>query len=158
MNAIEQLKSVLCDHTGKCSVIGSDEDRAIVDRALQTLAAPTVQDLPFGVGGGLVAIKTLLGRDPCVHANTAIGMIDAILKEHTAAQPAVPLTDDQIRGLTPKPDGVAEAGVRRVEVLPGVMGTEFDEVDAWSMPLVLQIARAIEAAHGITAAPEKGQP
>jgi len=71
-----------------------------------------------------------------------------------AAQPApVPLTDDQIRGLTPKPDGVAEGNVRRVEVLPGVMGTEFDEVDAWSMPLVLQIARAIEAAHGIT----KGQ-
>jgi hypothetical protein len=71
------------------------------------------------------------------------------------AQPAQrkPLTDDQIRGLTPKPDGVAEAGVRRVEVLPGVMGTEFDEVDAWSMPLVLQIARAIEAALGITEQP-----
>jgi hypothetical protein len=48
-----------------------------------------VQDLPFGVGGGLVAIKTLLSRDPCVHANTAIEMIDAILKEHPAAQPAV---------------------------------------------------------------------
>jgi hypothetical protein len=47
-----------------------------------------VQDLPFGVGGGLVAIKTLLGRDPCVHANTAVEMIDAILKEHPAAQPA----------------------------------------------------------------------
>ena len=47
-----------------------------------------VQDLPFGVGGGLVAIKTLLSRDPCVHANTAIEMIDAILKEHSAAQPA----------------------------------------------------------------------
>jgi hypothetical protein len=45
-----------------------------------------VQDLPFGVGGGLVAIKTLLSRDPCVHANTAIEMIDAILKEHPAAQ------------------------------------------------------------------------
>jgi hypothetical protein len=45
-----------------------------------------VQGLPFGVGGGLVAIKTLLGRDPCGHANTAIEMIDAILKEHTAAQ------------------------------------------------------------------------
>jgi hypothetical protein len=45
--------------------------------------------LPFGVGGGLVAIKTLLSRDPCVHANTAIEMIDAILKEHTAAQPAL---------------------------------------------------------------------
>jgi hypothetical protein len=39
MNAIEQLKSVLCDHAGKCSIIGSDEDRAIVDRALQAIAA-----------------------------------------------------------------------------------------------------------------------
>jgi hypothetical protein len=46
--------------------------------------------LPFGVGGGLVAIKTLLSRDPCVHANTAIEMIDAVLKEYPAAQPAVP--------------------------------------------------------------------
>jgi hypothetical protein len=56
-----------------------------------------VQDLPFGVGGGLVAIKTLLGRDPCVHANTAIEMIDAILKEHPAAQkPWVGLTDDEL--------------------------------------------------------------
>jgi hypothetical protein len=45
-----------------------------------------VQDLPFGVGGGLVAIKTLLSRDPCVHANTAIEMIDAILS--APAQPA----------------------------------------------------------------------
>jgi hypothetical protein len=57
----------------------------------QALAQPApVQGLPFGVGGGLVAIKTLLGRDPCVHANTAIEMIDAILNTHPAAQPAVP--------------------------------------------------------------------
>ncbi len=49
-----------------------------------------MQSLPFGVGGGLVAIKTLLSRDPCVHANTAIEMLDAILKEHPPAQPAVP--------------------------------------------------------------------
>ena len=63
-------------------------------------AAPTVQDLPFGVGGGLVAIKTLLSRDPCVHANTAIEMIDAILKEHPAAQRQwVGLTPDDIRQL-----------------------------------------------------------
>jgi hypothetical protein len=56
-----------------------------------------VQDLPFGVGGGLVAIKTLLGRDPCVHANTAIEMIDAILKEHPVApKPWVGLTDEEI--------------------------------------------------------------
>jgi hypothetical protein len=42
--------------------------------------------LPFGVGGGLVAIKTLLSRDPRVHANTAIQMIDAILAEQPAQQ------------------------------------------------------------------------
>ena len=51
--------------------------------ARKALAAP-VQPLPFGVSGGLVAIKTLLSRDPCVHANTAIGMIDAILKGQPA--------------------------------------------------------------------------
>ena len=38
MTPIEQLKSVLCDHTGKCSINGSDEDRATVDRALQAIA------------------------------------------------------------------------------------------------------------------------
>jgi hypothetical protein len=68
-----------------------------VKRATPLAAQPApVQGLPFGVGGGLVAIKTLLGRDPCVHANTAIEMIDAILKEHPAAQPAVPdaITDN----------------------------------------------------------------
>lgn len=43
--------------------------------------SPPAQSLPFGVGGGLVAIKTLLSRDPCVHANTAIQMIDAMLAE-----------------------------------------------------------------------------
>jgi hypothetical protein len=53
------------------------------------MTAPKDEALPFGVGGGLVAIKTLLSRDPCVHANTAIEMIDAILKEHPTAQPAV---------------------------------------------------------------------
>jgi hypothetical protein len=62
--------------------------------------------LPFGVGGGLVAIKTLLSRDPCVHANTAIEMIDAILKEHPAAQPAVPdaLTSADIQEQEEKPN------------------------------------------------------
>ncbi len=66
------------------------ESKAIasVKQALAAQPAP-LQDLPFGVGGGLVAIKTLLGRDPCVHANTAIEMIDAILSA-PAAQPAVP--------------------------------------------------------------------
>jgi hypothetical protein len=118
------------------------------------------------VNGEIVFEDDTDRRAMAEYANV-LGVIDEALKvavrpddhceEHldmVKERPApVPLTDDQIRGLTPKPDGVAEGNVRRVEVLPGVMGTEFDEVDAWSMPLVLQIARAIEAAHGIT----KGQ-
>ena len=87
-----------------------------------------VQGLPFGVGGGLVAIKTLLSRDPCGHANTAIEMIDAILKEHPAAQPApVPLTDEQIESLLPDDDA------------PMSLGEAF-----------VKFARLVEAAHGIT--------
>jgi hypothetical protein len=72
------------------------EHMAEIKRLKAAQPAP-VQDLPFGVGGGLVAIKTLLSRDPCVHANTAIEMIDAILKEHPAAQkPWVGLTDGEM--------------------------------------------------------------
>ena len=37
---LNQLKSVLCDPEGKCCIAGSDEDRAIVDRALEALAQP----------------------------------------------------------------------------------------------------------------------
>lgn len=40
MNAIEKLKSVLCDQEGKCSITGSDEDRALVDAALAELTVP----------------------------------------------------------------------------------------------------------------------
>jgi hypothetical protein len=61
-----------------------------------------------------------------------------------------PLTDEQIKALFPSPDGSAEADVVKVEVSPGIWGTEYSEIDAWSYPLVLQVARAIEAAHGIT--------
>lgn len=47
MNAIEQLKSVLCDPTGKCCIKGSEEDRAIVDRALQALAQPVQEPVAW---------------------------------------------------------------------------------------------------------------
>ena len=40
MSPIDQLKAVLCDPSGKCCIDGSDEDRAIIDRALQALAQP----------------------------------------------------------------------------------------------------------------------
>jgi hypothetical protein len=72
------------------------EHMAEIKRLKAAQPAP-VQDLPFGVGGGLVAIKTLLSRDPCVHANTAIEMIDAILKEHPVApKPWVGLSEEEV--------------------------------------------------------------
>ena len=47
MNPIDKLKSVLCDPEGKCCIAGSDEDRAIIDRALKALAEPApVQEKP----------------------------------------------------------------------------------------------------------------
>jgi len=49
MNAIEQLKSVLCDPTGKCCIKGSEEDRAIVDRALQALAQPEQEPVAWSM-------------------------------------------------------------------------------------------------------------
>ena len=48
MRAIDQLKSVLCDPDGKCCIASSEEDRAIVDRALETLAQPQVQEAVKG--------------------------------------------------------------------------------------------------------------
>ena len=55
------------------------------------------------------------------------------------------LTDEEENALIPDPDGSSEANVRRVEVLPGAWGKEYEEVDAWSKPLVLQMLRNHEA-------------
>ena len=43
MNAIDNLKAVLCDPEGKCCIHGSDGDRRVVDDALRELAAAQAQ-------------------------------------------------------------------------------------------------------------------
>ena len=67
MNAIDQLKSVLCDPTGKCCITGSDKDREIVDQALQALAQPA-QDLsrlkPFVHGLGQAILQEMMTTPP----------------------------------------------------------------------------------------------
>jgi len=77
---------------------------------------------------GLTAIKSLLSRDPCIHANTAIQMIDAMLAEQPAREP---LTDEQRRET-----------INRAwnDYLRG----ECDDSFGW------YLSHAIEAAHGIT--------
>lgn len=60
-------------------------------------AAQPAVPLTVGVGGGLVAIKTLLSRDPCAHAALAIEMIDAMLNAasstHVPREPIKPVID-----------------------------------------------------------------
>lgn len=81
--------------------------------------------LPFGVGGGLVAIKTLLSRDPCVHANTAIQMIDAILAEQPAPV-AKPHEPEPVAWMVEC--GGDSALVRHTENFPGIFaGNEFNK-------------------------------
>ena len=60
-----------------------------------------------------------------------------------------PLTDEEIEALLPNPDGTAEVDSVRVLVAPGLYGTEYTEADAWTKESIIQVARAIEAAHGI---------
>jgi hypothetical protein len=93
--ALRSLKELVPDESDYAPAIQGQRKRQekAITAIKQARSAPVlepVQALPFGVGGGLVAIKTLLSRDPCVHANTAIEMIDAILKEHPAAQRQCP--------------------------------------------------------------------
>jgi len=131
MNAIEQLKSVLCDHAGKCSIIGSDEDRAIVDRALQALAA---QPVP---------------AQPVAHI---VGEIDHTGKVWKPVQPApVPLTDDPLQGAVDwllQADGeyFCTANVQRTLRI------------GYNRAKRLCDTAKERAAHGIAAAPKKGQP
>jgi hypothetical protein len=40
-------KALLCDPTCKCCIDGSDEDRAIIDRALRSLAQPEQEPVSF---------------------------------------------------------------------------------------------------------------
>jgi hypothetical protein len=127
--------------------------------------------LPFGVGGGLVAIKTLLSRDPCVHANTAIQMIDAILAEQPAQQEPVYFCDygyegwgkvdaamaaeNRACGMTveayytsPHPAQRKPLTDEEIDAI-GAKIFSADFLDVEEIHANRDIARAIEAAHGI---------
>jgi len=93
MNAIEQLKSVLCDPAGKCCITGSDEDRAIVDRALQALAAP-VQSAERGEpvwcghcnGSGRMVRDPDIGTDQECFVCDGAGVLAAPVQEPVALE------------------------------------------------------------------------
>ena len=59
------------------------EGKGVNDAQLYTTPPAAQPALPPMHASGLVAIKTLLSRDPCAHAKVAIEMIDEMLKENT---------------------------------------------------------------------------
>jgi hypothetical protein len=76
------------------SMFSLSEEVTSLKNSLAAANQTNPKALPFGVGGGLQAIKTLLGRDPCAHANTAIAMIDEIIKAAGAqAKPSLESVD-----------------------------------------------------------------
>jgi hypothetical protein len=97
MNPIEQLKSVLCDPSGKCCIAGSDEDRAIVDRALQALAEqPAQQEYERGVIDGMQE-QMKRSVDRAVNAmaqRTWVGLTDEEIWDFWWSRPEVPEGED----------------------------------------------------------------
>ena len=63
-----------------------------------------------------------------------------------AAEVPEAMGDAEIDRLLPESDGTAEANATRVELAPEVWGSEYEEVDAWSRPLIRQFASALNAA------------
>lgn len=67
------------------------------------------------------------------------------LKQASGQPAAVGVSDAEIDALMPEPDGSAEHNRVKVDLGGGITGAEYDEVDAWSAPLVRQTVRAILA-------------
>jgi hypothetical protein len=160
MSKDETLKLVLEAITTYLSESPDPSEKAVeglcdaASAARKALAAP-VQPLPFGVGGGLVAIKTLLSRDPCVHANTAIEMIDAILKGQPAPVQEFVCSTGLCHYKPAAPDLQAEldATNRQVEILSDALAESRREVAALKAvqePVALQHRKPICDSQGKT--------
>ena len=74
-----------CD---KCKAVQEGRDWSLLEATQESLREHMAEikrlrkALPPMHSSGLVAIKTLLSRDPCTHAKVAIEMIDEMLKEN----------------------------------------------------------------------------
>ena len=89
LKPLDQLKYVLCDPEGKCCIAGSDEDRAIVDRALQALEQQVqepVADAWMHKDGRLTDAKAKTARAENFHGWRPMAFITLTTQP---AQPAV---------------------------------------------------------------------
>ena len=109
------------------------------------------------------ALDALKDRTPGISAAGAIEALEAALEQpepepvtwrydYTRLPQRKPLTDEEINVLMPEADGTAEAN--KVWNKNGDFPyLEYDEVDAWSKPLVILIVRFVERIHGIGGQP-----
>ena len=169
MTAIDQLKSVLCDPEGKCCIAGSDEDRAIIDRALDALAQP--------VHKHDAAIKTLEHLKYTYHGGEywkpPLGKVKALAKPEQPADLHNRLADlhlyeeiaEHYAKCAISPEALRDWVAERVNTPPSpVQEPERQPLTDEEMDLICekalfckisfqQFGRSIEAAHNIGAKP-----
>jgi hypothetical protein len=146
-------------------------DRAVVEQAMEYLER-SVDNYPIGYAlsrrsheAAITTLRQALEAEQIVPSDYSnshqpvqaepvawqeVGLsraIDAKLKaKNTAPQRTwVGLTDEEIIDLLPMSDGSAESGATQVTLPSGLVCTEYYEIEAWSLPLVRQAIRAIEA-------------
>lgn len=148
MNPIEQLQSVLCDPEGKCCITGSDEDRAIIDRALKALAQP--DPLAGGSKGMHGQVTEILDR-----LDVFVGDLGkAIYRElRTALAQSVQSVQPEQE---PKACKHAQQCLSGLECLCQTKPHPLTITKIWSIAseveiqgAIVEFVRAIEAAHGI---------
>jgi hypothetical protein len=104
--------------------------------------------LPPMHASGLVAIKTLLSRDPCAHAKVAIEMIDAMLVAEPQPVPVKTYHDGKPWPVAPVPDGPYSAPIKElwpVAPKPWVGLTDEERRECTQSPFTMDSYLAIEA-------------
>jgi len=103
---------------------------------LQDVTTPPAAQpaLPPMHTSGLVAIKTLLSRDPCAHAKVAIEMIDAMLAAEPQPVPVKTYHDGKPWPVAPKPwVGLTPDDIRQLEKENTVEGYFGDYCPTWDL-------------------------
>ena len=126
--ALEALKSVLCDPEGNVCWHGSYADRDIIGDALDVFNAALAEQPAESLDGklvmGLAVIRELTGTQKTDNIEATIEAV----RKAVAPQPA-------------KPEALTEEAIDKLDCIPNVPGIHFGDV--------VDFARAIERAHGI---------
>ena len=123
MKAIEDLKSVLCDPSGKCCIAGSQADKDIVDQALAALESAVSEPVAWLYTHPNGEVQSFTHEPP--------PKMKEVCKPLYTTPPAAPL---------PKPLSDNQIEDFGFNILPNVNRGEF-----------IAFARAVEAAHNIGA-------